>query len=97
MKFIFGFLFALIGIVIAVPLLLFSYFVSGNPRDLGITYTPADYSASHQKIGTEVVPLNSPVSIQKSLQFSGQKESKVALNSSEITAYLNRQISLRSP
>jgi len=89
MKFITGFIFALIVIVIVVPLLLFKYFTSGGPRDLGVKYSSADYTQTHQKIGTEVIPLTSASSVKDSLQFSGQKESKVSLNSSEITAYFN--------
>jgi len=89
MKFITGFIFALIVIVIIVPIFIFKYFFSGAPRDLGVKYTPADYTQTHEKIGTQVSPLASSASVQDSLQFSGQKESKVSLNSSEITAYLN--------
>lgn len=89
MKFIAGFIFAIIVIVIIVPLALFMFITSGGPRDLGVKYTQADYTQTHQKIGTEVVTASTSASVKDSLQFSGKKESKVSLNSSEITAYLN--------
>jgi hypothetical protein len=89
MKFITGFLLALILVVVAVPLFFYKYFLSGSPRDLGVKYTQADYTQTHEKIGTEVVVATSPVSIKDSLQFSGKKESKISINSSEVTAYLN--------
>lgn len=67
----------------------FKYLTSGAPRDLGVKYTPVDYTQTHEKIGTEVVAASSSASVKDSLQFSGKKESKVSLNSSEVTAYLN--------
>lgn len=89
MKFIAGFFFALIVIVLIVPVIIFKFFLMGSPRDLGVKYTQADYTKTHQEIGTEVVPVSATTTIKDSLQFSGKKESKVSLNSSEVTAYLN--------
>ncbi len=89
MKFIAGFFFALIVIVLIVPVIIFKFFLMGSPRDLGVKYTQADYTKTHQEIGTEVIPISATTTIKDTLQFSGKKESKVSLNSSEVTAYLN--------
>jgi hypothetical protein len=97
MKFITGFIFALVIIVVIVPIVIFKFFFSGNPRDLGVKYTPADYTQTHQEIGTEVVAATSSPSVKDSLQFSGQKEIKISLNSSEITAYLNADKYIYTP
>lgn len=97
MKFITGFIFVLIVIVVIIPVIIFKYFISGGPRDLGVKYTPADYTETHQKIGTEVVTASTSASIKDSLLFSGKKETKVSLNSSEITAYLNADKYIYAP
>ncbi|MFA6007250.1 MAG: hypothetical protein WC784_01215 [Candidatus Shapirobacteria bacterium] len=97
MKFITGFILAIVIIAVIVPVFVFLYFFSGSPRDLGVKYTPADYTQIHQEIGTEVVAATSSASIKDSIQFSGQKEIKISLNSAEITAYFNADKYINNP
>jgi hypothetical protein len=66
-----------------------SVFGANKPKDLGVTYTSADYTSTHDKIGTQVIKLEKADSIKDSIQFSGKKETKVDLSSAEISAYLN--------
>jgi hypothetical protein len=89
MKFITGFIFAIILIVVAVPFFLYKYFIAGSPRDLGIKYTEADYTATHQKMGIEVgsIQASSSADVKDSIQFTGKKDIKLSLNSTEITSY----------
>lgn len=89
MKFITGFIFAIIIIVVAVPFFLFRYFSSGSPKDLGVKYSPEDYTQSHQKMGIEVGSISTPSSnnSKDSIQFTGKKDIKISLSSSEATAY----------
>lgn len=89
MKFIKGFFFALIFILIIIPVAIYLYFFTGSPKDLGIKYSPEDYTQGYQKVGTEVIPATGSVSVKDSLQFSGKKETNISLTSSEITGYLN--------
>lgn len=89
MKFITGFIFAIIIIFVAVPFFLFKYFSSGSPKDLGVKFSPEDYTQSHQKMGIEVASISSPSSSSSkdSIQFTGKKDINISLSSSEITAY----------
>lgn len=89
MKFITGFIFAIIIIVVAVPFFLFKYFSSGSPKDLGVKYSPEDYTKSNQLMSIDVASISEPVSdsIKDSIQFSGKKDINISLTSSEATAY----------
>lgn len=90
MKFILGFILGLIVLTVSVPILFFTFFINGKPRDLGVRYTPADYQVTHQKFGVDVGKLESaPSSPKDSIQYSGSKEAKLNLNSTEVTSYLN--------
>jgi len=63
-----------------------------GPKDLGVKYTQADYQSTHDKFGTMVEKnSSSSASIKDSLVYSGKKDVKISLNSSEITAYLNAE------
>ena len=99
MKILIKIILFLILVIIVTPILLSKYFFSGKPRDLGVTYTQADYTQSHDKIETQVtsVPLSESVSAADTLQFSGRKDVDISLNSSEITAYINSDKYIYAP
>lgn len=89
MKTLLKIIIVLVIIFLLIPPAIYLYFKSAKPRDLGIRYTPADYQATHTKFGVEVGTLSSANSVKDSLQYTGSKEAKLDLNSTEITAYLN--------
>jgi hypothetical protein len=99
MKFIFNFIIlTVITSVIALGYFGFipaisNLFGSNKPRDLGVKYTSADYTTTHEKFGVEVgtIPESSFTNVKESLQYSGKKEVVTTLSSAEITAYANAE------
>ncbi|HWS49181.1 MAG TPA: hypothetical protein VN174_03995 [Candidatus Methanoperedens sp.] len=89
MKIIIKLFLILIFISIASLFFVYKFFLSAPPKDLGVKYTPEDYTQSHQKMAVEVGSISSPSSENPndSIQFSGKKDININLSSSEATAY----------
>jgi hypothetical protein len=66
-----------------------SLFGSDKPRDLGVTWTPADYTQAHAQTGVEVkVSEGNPVAAQ-SIISTGSHSAKLNLTGTELTAVIN--------
>jgi len=79
----------LIFVSVASLFFIYKFFLSASPKDLGVKYTPEDYTQSHQKMAVEVGSISNPTSEnpKDTIQFTGKKDINVALSSSEATAY----------
>jgi|BarGraIncu00421A_1022006.scaffolds.fasta_scaffold17952_2 hypothetical protein len=67
-----------------------AWFVTRPPRDLGVSYTEADYQSAVAKLGIEVVDEapNLPVE-QTKIVYSGKKQVNVRLSSKEVSAVIS--------
>jgi hypothetical protein len=95
--------FALIGVLVLIPLLVLGFmgFVPGlsniiganKPRDLGVKWTAADYASYQQKTGGQFLDFaNAPVNPNnpsKKTVFANPKQMEVSLTQEEITAAIN--------
>ena len=68
-----------------------SIFGSDKPRDLGVTYTDADYQSARQKGNIQRVNLASNTPPEQSLKFSGQQAANFNLTDNEVTALINEK------
>jgi hypothetical protein len=66
-------------------------FGSNKPKDLGVTFTTADYQSARNKIGTVITDLSSANTPEKSIKFSGQKSVNTSFTQAEFTAELNNR------
>jgi hypothetical protein len=66
-------------------------FGANKPKDLGITYSPADLTSVRSKSQVRREALPAGVSPKDSLQMSGSREIKAEFAASEITASMNNQ------
>jgi hypothetical protein len=98
MKVLFGCLMGVIAVVLVIVLVagyfgllpvVSSLFGSDKPRDLGVTYTQADFSSAHTKSGIQRVDLPASTPPEKSLAYSGQHTVNLNLSQQEVTALLN--------
>jgi hypothetical protein len=66
------------------------WFVTRPPRDLGVSYTEADYQSAVAKLGIVVVDEapNLPVE-QTKIVYSGKKQVNIRLTSSEVSAVIS--------
>jgi hypothetical protein len=64
-------------------------FGSNQPRDLGVTYSMADYNSAHAKNGTNHTIISGNPSPQDSIQFSGQHPVNTTYTQSEFNALIN--------
>ncbi len=88
-----------IGVILLVAVLALGYlgfmpgvsnlFGSNKPRDLGVSYTAADYQSARTKTGTVISDLPSDAAPQDSLKFSGQKVINATFTESEFNALLD--------
>jgi hypothetical protein len=88
-----------IGVIIVVVVLVGGYFGfvpgvsnlfgSNKPRDLGVTYTQADYQSGRAKTGTIVTDLPSNAPPQQSIKYSGSHPVNVTFTQAEFNALLN--------
>jgi len=62
---------------------------ANKPKDLGITYTKADFNKDIEKSVTKVEFTNSLTDASKSIIFSGQKDLTQSFTSAEISSRLN--------
>ncbi len=60
-----------------------------RPRDLGISYTEADFTKYNEKVGATVKPLDETKNPGKNFVFSEPKELDVTLTAEECSARLN--------
>jgi hypothetical protein len=63
-------------------------FGSNKPKNLGATYTQADYQSARTKMGTIITDLPADASPEKSIKFSGQKNINVTFSQSEFNSLL---------
>ena len=68
-----------------------SLFGSDKSRDLGVTYTSADYQSARQKGNIQRVNLPSNTPPEQSLKFSGQHAANINLTDNEVTALINEK------
>ncbi|HEY5468861.1 MAG TPA: zinc ribbon domain-containing protein [Coriobacteriia bacterium] len=76
--------------VVAVAAAAVVWFVTRPPRDLGVSYTEADYQSAVAKLGIEIVDEapNLPVE-QTKVVYSGKKQVSVHLTSKEVSAVIS--------
>lgn len=66
------------------------WFVTRPPRDLGVSYTEADYQSAVAKLGIEVVDTVPDMPIEQTkVVYSGKKQVNVRLTSKEISAVVS--------
>jgi hypothetical protein len=68
-----------------------SLFGADKPRDLGVSFTPADLASAQSKTGRQVVALPPNLPPAESLKFAGSKAVDVSLTQAEFNAYVNDQ------
>jgi hypothetical protein len=88
-----------IGAIIVIAVLVLGYFGfvpgvsnlfgSNQPKDLGVTYTEADYASAHAKNGTTHTILPSSGVPENSIKFSGQHPVDTTYTQSEFNALIN--------
>lgn len=98
MKFLKGLLIT-IGALVVIIVLVLGYlgfvpgvsnlFGSNKPKNLGVTYTQADYDSAHLKDGTTHTIIPSSSSPQGSIIFSGSHPVNAVYTQAEITALFN--------
>jgi hypothetical protein len=100
MKFLKG-LMITIGVIVIVVVLVLGYlgfvpgvsnvFGSNQPKNLGVTYTAADYTSAHTKDGTThtVLPAGTPP--ENSIVFSGQHPVNTIYTQAEFNALINNR------
>ena len=66
-----------------------SIFGADKPKDLGVSFTPADLASAKAKVGRQITELQPNLPAAESLKFSGQKAVDVSLTQSEFNAYIN--------
>jgi hypothetical protein len=98
MKVLFGCLMGVIAVVVVIILVagyfglmpvVSSLFGSDKPKDLGVTYTQADFQSAHTKSGIQRADLPASTPPAQSLVYSGQHAVNLNLTQQEITALLN--------
>lgn len=62
---------------------------TSKPRDLGVSYTKADYTGFMNKTKTDYIGLSGTPTPDKSIVFSGQKDLSVSFTQAEASARLN--------
>jgi hypothetical protein len=82
MKILIGFLIG-IGAVVLIVVIALGYlgfmpgvsniFGSNKPKDLGVTFSAADYQSARAKMGTIISDLPNNAAAEASVKFSGQK------------------------
>ena len=88
-----------IGVIIVVAVLVLGYFGfvpgisdvfgSNKPKDLGVTWTIADYNSAHAKNGTTHTILTDGQTPQDSIRFSGQHPVNTTYTQAEFNALIN--------
>jgi hypothetical protein len=66
-----------------------SIFGADKPRDLGVSFTPADLASARAKTGRQVTELAPNLPPAESLKFTGSKDENVSLTQAEFNAYIN--------
>ena len=98
MKFLLGCGLAIAVIVIAAVLVLgylgfvpgvSNLFGSNKPKDLGVTYTQADYNSAHARNGTTHSILPAGTATENSIKFSGSHPVNTIYTQAEINAEIN--------
>ena len=88
-----------VGAIIIVAVLVIGYlgflpgvsnvFGSNQPKDLGVSYSEADYQSAHARNGTKHTVLPSGSIPENSIQFSGQHPVNTTYTQSEFNALIN--------
>lgn len=88
-----------IGAIVIVAVLVLGYlgfvpgvsnlFGSNKPKDLGVTYTEADYASAHARNGTTHTVLPSGTTSENSITFSGQHPVNTTYTQAEMNALIN--------
>lgn len=100
MKFLLGCGLAIAVIVIAAVLVLgylgfvpgvSNLFGSNKPKDLGVTYTQADYNSAHARNGTTHSALPAGTAPENSIKFSGSHPVNTIYTQAEINAEINNR------
>jgi hypothetical protein len=68
-----------------------SLFGSDKPRDLGVTYTQADYQSAREKGNIQRISLPEDTPPEQSLSFSGQQDADFNLTEEEVTALIGEK------
>ena len=74
-----------------------SIFGSDKPKDLGVTYTQADYQSARAKSNIARVDLPATTPPSSSLQFSGEHPASFSYSSAEVTALIEEKVWLYFP
>ena len=100
LKILIGFLIG-IGAIVLVAVLVLGYlgfmpgvsnlFGSNKARDMGVTYTSADYQSARAKTGTVISDLPAGSDPQDSIRFSGQKVVNATFTQAEFTSLLDKR------
>ena len=98
MKFLLGVLVTL-GVLVVIVVLVLGYFGfvpgvsnlfgSNKPKDLGVTYTQADYNSAHARNGTTHSILPAGTAPENSIKFSGSHPVNTIYTQAEINAEIN--------
>jgi len=100
MKILIGFLIG-IGAVVLIVVIALGYlgfmpgvsniFGSNKAKDLGVTYSAADYQSARAKMGTIISDLPNNAAAEQSVKFSGQKAINASFTESEFNSLLNKR------
>jgi hypothetical protein len=66
-----------------------SIFGSDKPKDLGVTYTAADYKSAEVKSNIQKIDLPATTPPEQSLQYEGTQPASVDMTEAEVTALIN--------
>jgi hypothetical protein len=100
MKFLVGCGIAILAIIIVAVLVLgylgfmpgvSNLFGSNKPKDLGVTYTQADYNSAHARNGTTHTVLPAGTAPEGSIKFSGSHPVNTTYSQAEINALINNR------
>jgi hypothetical protein len=90
-----------IGAIVVVAVLVLGYlgfipgvsnlFGSNKPKDLGVTYTAADYASAHARNGTTHTILPAGTIPENSIKFSGQHAVSTTYTQAEMNALINNR------
>ncbi len=90
-----------IGVIVIIAVLVLGYlgfvpgvsnvFGSNKPKDLGVTYTAADYACAHASNGTTHTVLPAGTTPENSIKFSGQHAVNTTYTQAEMNALINNR------
>jgi hypothetical protein len=91
----------IIGAILIIAVLVLGYlgfvpgvsnvFGSNKPKDLGVTYTAADYASAHARNGTTHTILPAGTAPENSIKFSGQHSVNTTYTQAEMNALINNR------